>query len=504
MSLLGIDVGTTGCKSAVFSEKGQLLALSYQEYDHQHPNPGWAELDSCDVWNKTKQTIVEVTQTSGIGPIKSLSVTSLGEAMVPVSENRNVLGPSILNYCVRGSEFYDRLEVSLPAEKLYEITGNTLATHFSIAKLMWIKEHQPEFYNSVDFFLPWTSFISFMLGAEPFVDYSLANRTLLFDINQCDWSESLLDIAGINKNKLPVPAEAGTVIGSVSKKIASELGLSEGLPIILGAHDQCANAVGSGVIRPGQGMLGLGSFTCAVPVFNKKLDSLWMISRGINTEHHAVPNLFVSFIYNQGGSVVKWFRDTFASFEHRVALETGDDIYKKLFSEIPDEPSKQIILPYFSMTGLPDFSALTSGVITGLRLSSTRGDILRGIAEGIIFDLKVTFDHLSEIGFGINELIVVGGGSKSQSWVQICADILGVKMMRPKIIESGTLGSAIIAGVGSGVFSNYSQAIETMVSLDEEILPNEDNHIAYKSNFDLFLKLREQLDGFLKNLSEIR
>ncbi len=504
MSLLGIDIGTTGCKAAVFSEAGDQLAIAYQEYDHQHPKPGWAELNSFDVWNKTKLVIKLISQDKGVGGIKALSVSSLGEAVVPVTKNRDILGPSLLNYCQRGQEYYEKLAAGISSEELYEVTGTTLGTHFTWAKLMWIKNHNPDIYHQADYFLPWTSFISFMLGADPFVDYSLVNRTQLFDINKSAWSEQLLEITGIDINKLPIPVQAGCVIGEINKNMADELGLPPGLPIIIGTHDQCANAVGCGVINSGQAMLGLGTFTCAMPVFDEKFDSAWMISKGINTEQHAIPGQYVSFIFNQGGSVVKWYRDTFARYEHQLALENDLDIYQQLFAEIPNHPSNQIVLPYLSTTGLPDFSAQTSGVLTGLRLTTNRGEILKGIIEGIILDLKVTVDFLAAAGFNIKEFISVGGGSRSNTWLQVCADILGRKMVRPKVIESGTLGSAIIAGVGSGIFSDYESAVNAMVKMDEAFMPENAKHLIYQEKAALFIELRQTLTDYLKKLSITR
>ncbi len=504
MSLLGIDVGTTGCKSAIFSQSGEILAFAYEEYNPKSPNPGWAELDSVEVLNKTKNTISQVTNKPGLEPISALSVTSMGEALVPVTRNRNVLGSSILNFDRRGEEYLEYLEQSLSEEKLYDISGNTLGNHFSLTKIKWIKEHQSQLYKEVDYFLPWTSFISFMLGADPVVDYSLANRTLLFDINQKTWSKELVKISNLDEEKLPHTKEAGSIIGSVSPQVAEELNLPANLPIVLGAHDQCANAVGCGVIDEGQAMLGMGTFICATPVFSSRCDPSLMIPRGVNTEHHAIPERYVSFIYNQGGSVVKWFRDTFADHEHQLAIQTDEDIYQHLFSEIPEEPSNIVILPYFSTTGLPDFNPNTSGVISGLRLDTQRGDILKGIIEGVIYDLKMSIDFLADNGIEIRGFTAVGGGSKSDVWIQVCADILNRPMIRPRTTESGALGSAIIAGVGSGLFSDFKSGVEAMVKIEKTFSPNIKKHEKYEKHFKKYIKLQHLLGVYLKELSEER
>ena len=182
MSLLGIDVGTTGCKAAVFSEMGQLLASSYEEYDYLIPQPGYAELDVVDVWAKVRQVISAAASETVADPIQALAVSSLGEAMVPVSKERQILGPSILNFDRRGAEYLPGLSRVLADDNLYAINGNSLGNQYGLTKLKWIKEHQPKLYKQAHKFLLWGSFISYMLGADPVVDYSLANRSLLFSI----------------------------------------------------------------------------------------------------------------------------------------------------------------------------------------------------------------------------------------------------------------------------------------------------------------------------------
>jgi xylulokinase len=373
-------------------------------------------------------------------PIQALSVSSLGEAMVPVTADRRILGPSIVaNLDLRGAEYQAQLADLIDDVSLYRINGNTLGPNYSATKLMWIKAHRPDLYRRTDKFLLWGSFVPFMLGAEPAVDYSLANRTLLFDLEQEDWSERLLDAAGIKRGKLPRPVASGSVIGEVAPDVARALGLPPGVTIVSGAHDQCANAVGCGVIQEGQAVYGLGTFACITPVFRERRDPGLMIERGLNTEHHAVPGRFVSFIYNQAGSVVKWFRDTFAVTDRRLAEAKEEEIYPALLAEMPDEPSDVMVLPHFCTTGPPDFIADSAGVMTGLRLETTRGEVLKGIIEGTTYYLRECVESLPPTGIHVDDFRVVGGGSKSDAWVQICADIMARPCIRPRVTEAGTL-----------------------------------------------------------------
>ena len=301
MSLLGIDVGTSGCKAAVFTEDGTVLSLAYTEYDVQRPQPGWAELDSLSAWRAIKSTIAQAAAQAGRrDPIRALSISSLGEAMVPVTLDRRILGPSLLNFDRRGETFLSELQASLRPDFLFSINGNLPGNQYGLTKLMWIKANQPDLYAQTGWFLHWSSFIGFMLGADPAVDYSLANRSLLFDLEQKTWSHILLAITGLDIGKLPATVPSGTPIGRVDGPVAEELGLPAGTLIVSGAHDQCANAIGCGVIRDGQAVYGMGTYHCITPVYSQRLNLDAMVANGLNTEHHAVPGKYVSFVYNQG------------------------------------------------------------------------------------------------------------------------------------------------------------------------------------------------------------
>jgi xylulokinase len=489
MSLLGIDVGTTGCKAAVFSEEGRLIAVAYEEYDVRRPQPGWAELDAVDVWKRVKRTTAQAVAHAGADPVRALSVSSLGEAMVPVTAQGQVLGPSLLNFDERGEAYLEGLGHALTDERLYRINGNTLGNNYGLTKLKWIKEHQPDLYARADKFLLWGSFVAFMFGAEALVDYSLANRTLLFDVDRRDWSDELLAWAGLDRAKLPGTVPSGTIIGQVADRIAGELGLPRGVAIAAGAHDQCANAVGCGAIQDGQAVYGMGTYICITPTFSRRREPAVMVERGLNTEHHAAPGKYASFIYNQGGALVKWYRDTFAAVERRQAQASGRDIYADLIAEIPPEPSSILVLPHFTQTGPPRFISDSCGVMVGLRLETTRGDILKGILEGTTFYLKECIESLPATGIAINDFRAVGGGSKSDAWIQVCADIMGRPFVRPKITEAGALGAAIIAGVGAGVFSSFESGVEAMVQLERTFEPDARQQQRYADRFEEYRKL---------------
>lgn len=493
MALLGIDIGTTGCKASVFSTEGKLLRPAYEEYDMKASGQDWAELDSSEVWEKIKLVIQKSVSSTEGDPVKALSVSSLGEAVVPVTKERQIIGDSILFFDPRGQEYVERLKSRIDDKDLYQINGNKWSNQHTAAKLMWLKDNQPQLYDKADKFLLWGSFVGFMLGGEACVDLSLANRTLLFDIEKCNWSEQLLSVVDIEVSKLPEVVESGTVTGRISANMAEELGLDKDVVIVAGAHDQCVNALGCGAIYPGQAMYGMGTFLCATPVYGSRPSPEEMIRIGLNTEHHVLKDKYVSFIYNQGGCLVKWFRDTFAREDYNLAKQNNEDIYNKLFSELGDKPSSVVVLPYFSATGPPDFLTDSSGLIGGLKLDTTRDEILRGILEGTAFYLLGSIDNLSKTGFEINEYRAVGGGSKSDKWVQLTADIIGKPFTRLKVSEAGTLGAAIIAGKGAGLFSSFQEGVKEMINVESVFEPDQKRSELYSKNYQKYLRFKDMV-----------
>jgi xylulokinase len=288
------------------------------------------------------------------------------------------------------------------------------------------------------------------------------------------------------------------VVGSVSRQIADELGLPAGIPIVSGGHDQCCNSVGCGVIEPGRAMYGMGSFLCMVPVFSERPEPQVMIERGLNTEHHAVPGQFVSFIYNQGGVLVKWFRDTFARVEHLRVAETGQSLYPTLFSEIPEAPSSVQVLPHFTTTGPPHFINDSSGVIAGLKLETSRGEILKGILEAATFYLRECFESLPGAGIEIREFYAAGGGSQTDAWIQLSADILDRPFVRPRVFVAGTLGAAILAGIGCGLFPSLQSGVDAMVRLEQRFEPDPGKVIQYTERFARYCHFAQGMERMMR------
>lgn len=499
MSLMGLDVGTSGCKAGAFSLDGECLGTAYREYATLRPREGWAELDSREVFAKVKEAIAEAARHTRHDPVSALSVSTMGEAMTPVSRDREILGNSILMADLRGAGHADRLARDFGSEAFYAINPNILGPNYSLPKLLWWREQAPELFERAWKFLLYGEFITFMLGGEPLTSFSHANRTLLFDIRREDWSDTLLAWAGIPREKLARPAASGTAAGTLSEAIADELNLPRGVALVTGGHDQCCNSLGAGICAAGQAVCGLGTVECITPTYDRIPAATDMLPLGLNVEHHVLPGLYVSFLYNQSGVLVKWFRDTFAQAERGMTSD-GDALYDALMREMPAEPTRLLVLPHFEITGSPSFITDSAGVIAGLRTSTPRGEILKAIIEGATFYFVEGIEALKSLRIDTSEFVATGGGAKSDAWLQIKADIFGVPFIRPKFTECGMLGAAMLAGQATGAFASAQEAVQRFVRRERVFEPDAARHAIYRERYHQYQQVFPALKALLATL----
>lgn len=485
MSLMGIDVGTSGCKASVFREDGTCLSEASCEYHTEHPHPGWAVVNSQALWTAAQQVISKAAAgVAASDPVRCLSVTSRAEAMVAFDRQGNMLGDSILSSDLRGQEYVDQLLLSIPADQLYAINPNVAGVNYTLPKLCWWRDHLPDLYRQTDVFCCWAEAIAVLLGAPPHASPSLANRTMFFDLAAQDWSDRILNAVGLDREKLPPIRPSGSSLGRVSPGVADALGLRRDVEMIVGGHDQCANALGAGIIADGQAVDGIGTFECITPVFTRLPDFESMRRNGLNIEDHFLPGSYVCFIYNQAGSLLKWFRRTLAKDMDGLA-----DAYSRLDREMPSAPTDLLVLPYFEITGPPRFEKEAAGVIAGLTTATTRGEMFRAMLESITYYFADVFPSMRSLGIHPDQIIATGGGAKSDAWLQMKADILGIPYTRPVVTESGTLGMAMLAGVSTGVYGSIPEAVETVVRIERSFEPDAGRHAEYAERLDRYRKL---------------
>jgi len=501
MSLLGIDIGTTGCKAAAFGAEGALLAEAYRQHPPAVARDGRVEMDSRAVFSRVKQAVREVAERTAGDPITALSVSSMGEAATPVSAGREILGSCILMNDPRGEEYVERLGRAIPQERFYEINPNILSAAYTLPKLCWLRDHEPARYARADWFLLWADLAAFLLGGEAVTNYTLANRTLLFDLRAEGWSDRLIDLAGLDGGKLAPCVPSGTVAGEVTPRLAEELGLPRGVKIVIGGHDQCCNALGAGLVGAGRAVCGIGTYECIEPVYDRvPSDTAFLLAGGFNVEHHVLAGLYVSFLYSQGGSLVRWFRRTFAPEARAPA--GGGSVYDLLAREAPDGPTGLLVLPHFDVTGPPYFTDRSAGVILGLRTSTTRGEIYKAVLEGETFYFVRSVRALGEIGIDTSQLVATGGGARSDLWLQVKADILGVPFVRPRITEASTLGAAMLAGLATGVYASGDEAVERFVRLERVFEPDPARHAVYRERHERYCEMYPLLKDLLVRNAE--
>ena len=495
MSLLGIDIGTSGCKAAAFNENGRCLAGSSREYFPLYPKDGWVELDATGVWSHVKNCISEIVSKTSADPVTALCVGSMGEAMVPVNNQREIAGHSILSSDIRGEQAVQDVKKQLSDEKFFSINPNVLSVNYTMPKLAWIRDNDPALYKAADKFMLWDGLPGYMMGCEPFVAFSSANRTLLFDVHREDWSDELCGICGIDKTKLPRCIHAGSIAGTVSKTFAAQTGLTPGVEIVAGGHDQCLNALGAGITAGGMAVDGIGTYECITPVFASMPDPATMFGLGLNIEHHVLESQFVTFLYNQGGSLLRWFKRVFAN---DTANETG--VFDALNNEMPDTPTDLVVLPYFEPTGSPGYITNASGVIAGLTMATTRGEIYKAFLESITYYFAENLQNLEAAGAGIKEYVATGGGSRNDAFLQIKADITGAPYIRLTATECGLQGAAILAGLGTGVYRTAADAVGRFVKIEKRFEPELSRHEMYKEKLRRYSQLFPLLHSYLSNL----
>lgn len=490
MSLLGLDIGTTGCKAVAFDEEGSLLARAYREYSLLHPKPGWAELDVNLLWKKIKEVIFDVANKTRSDPIKALSVSTQGEAVVPVTKDGKPLYNFSVSFDKRTEPQCQWWQEEIGKEEIFQITGMPLHPMYTINKIMWLKENRRDIYRKAWKFLCVEDFVIFKLGAFPAINHSLAARTMCFDIREKKWSEKILSLAGVRKELLSEPKPSGCPVGKVNSKIAEELNLKSDVVVVTGGHDQPCGALGAGVVSPGLVMNAIGTSDVLCPAINEPLLNKEMLGNNYCCYPHTCPDIYITISFNlTGGLLLKWYRDTFCFEEKMEAERAGRDVYDIIVERANPEPVDIYILPHFVGSGTPTLDSKSKGAILGLTIDTTKEDISRAILDSNNYDLRLNMDKLKEAGIPMEEIRTIGGGAKSKKWLQLRANVLGKRVCTLKVSEAVSLGAAILAGVGINIFTSPQQGAQQWVKTDRAFEPDVKQHSQYRERYQNYLKI---------------
>ena len=464
--LLGVDLGTSGTKTVLFDTAGNVMASKTVEYPMYQPQNGWAEQDPRDWWNATAVTTKAVIEESGVDPadIKGVGISGQMHGLVMLDKAGQVLRRSIIWCDQRTAQECEEITRRVGKERLIAITANPALTGFTASKILWVRNHEPEIYAQCAHILLPKDYVRYMLTGEFATEVSDASGMQLLDVpNRC-WSDEVLEKLEIDKSLLAKVYESPEVTGTITKESAALTGLKEGTPVVGGAGDNAAAAVGTGVVEDGKAFVTIG--TSGV-VFAHTSDISIDPKGRVHTFCCAVPGCWHVMGVTQGaGLSLKWYRDNFCQAEMETAKGMGKDPYFLMDQQaerVPIGCNKLLYLPYLMGERTPHLDPDCRGVFFGLSAIHTKYDMLRAVMEGVTFSQRDSVEILREMGVDLKEMLACGGGGSSPLWRQMLADTFNCEVKTVVSKEGPALGVAILAGVGAGIYKSVEEGCRAVI-----------------------------------------
>lgn len=503
MYFVGLDIGTTGCKAAIFDEQGNPFGKCYEEFDIICRQPVWAEQSPAVVWSAVKRVLKEaVRQAKEKGveaqEIVALSTSVLGEEVMPVDRDFHPLRDAILGMDYRADAETKELTASVPAAEIYDITGFPPHPMGSLPTILWMRKHEPELLDRTHKYVTFTEYVMKRLGAEEgTIDYPQAGRTMAFDIGEKRWSDRLLSAAGMTRDMLCKAVAPGQVVGHLSKAMAEELGLTEQLELVAGGQDQTCAALGAGLIDESIGMDSHGTVEGIGVMSRQKVTGPSALSAGVSCYAYTIPDRYFLMSSSQvGGLLLKWFKNNFSLAEVLEAESRGMNVYDVMTEHAPKGPSNIMVLPHFIGSGPPWNDLDSKGAIVGLTIDSTRHDVVKAIMDSLTYEFKINLLYYEQMGFDLREMRVVGGASKSSFWMQLKANILDRNVSTLKEKDASCLGAAMIAMCSKGVYPSCEDAARACVKVDRVYQPDSTQTEAYERAYRKYIHLYDALKDF--------
>ncbi len=498
MHLLGLDVGTTGIKAVVFDPDGNIKGYGFHENEVICERPGYAQQDPEKVWSLTKGVIKEAVAVSGVKDIKALSLSVQGDAIIPVDRNIMSLHDAILGMDYRSVNESRRCSELFGDRELFNLTGMRPHPLNSITKILWLKGNRPEVFNNTFKFMTYLDFILSKLGSEPVIDYTMASRTMAFELADKKWSDKILDMTGISPDLLSRVVAPGEAVGELNSLLAQELGLPKGVLLVAGGHDQTCAALGAGVVDENIAIDSHGTAEVLSTAFCKPVLNDGMYNAYYPCYCHVKNGMYFTFALNHiGGILLQWYRDNLGYAEVKEAQDKGVPVYSLMETKAPKGPSSVLVLPHFNGSGTPWCDLDSKGAFVGITMSTTRHDIMKGILDSLTYELLINIETMRAAGININELRSVGGGAKSPVWLQIKADVIGCPVATLKIREAACLGAALLAGTAAGVYDGLDEAVKQTVALKDVYLPDDNSMKLYNEKYGIY----KELYGTLKKIN---
>ncbi|UCH88336.1 MAG: xylulokinase [Thermoplasmata archaeon] len=491
--ILAIDAGTTGCRAVAFSGDGERVASAYREFPGSYPRPNWVEQDATEWWKAICESTRGVMKELGNNTdIAAVAVTNQRETVVPVAEDGKPLRGALVWQDRRSTKECEFIESELGADRIYDVTGLVIDPYFTLPKLVWLQLNEPEVFSAASKFLLVHDYVVFKLTGRCVTEHSNASRTMLFDLKSREWSPEILARFEISEEKLPELLPPGTLVGEIAKEASEQTGLPEGTGIYTGGGDQQCAALGCGVVKSGRvsATTGTGTFCLAfsaVPLWDAP-------QRRLLCSAHALPGTYVveASIFTTGAAY-RWLRNNFAQ-DLLGAAET--DPYDVLNEEAKTSAAGArgvTFIPHLAGAGAPHWNPSAVGVLHGLSVGHTRGDIVRAMMEGTSVEIKKNLEVMKAMKIPITELCITGGGARSKLWAQIQADMCGIPVLRSPTEDATALGAAILAAVGAKIHKNIETAVESMVKPGTKLEPDKDKFEIYQQVYERSIKLYNQI-----------
>jgi len=499
MYVLGIDIGTGGTRAVIMDDRGSIVASATAEHEpFASPKIGWAEQQPEDWWRAAR---LAVRQAIAQGKLQKEQIACVGfsgqmHGAVMLDSFDQVVRPALIWCDVRTGKQCQELSQQIGFERLIQLTCNPPLANFTLTKFLWTRENEPENWSRVRSVMLPKDYVRFRLTGERAIDVADASGTLMLDVVRRQWSAEVLHAVGIDRAILPDLYESPEICGKVSAKGAEETGLAAGTPVVAGAGDQAAGAVGMGIVAPGVVSATIG--TSGVVFAATDRPALDPAGR-LHTFCHAIPGRWhVMGVTQAAGLSLRWFRDTFMS----AWAQDGADPYERLTAEAATTPAGAdglLWAPYLMGERTPHLDPNARGVLVGLTASHTRAHVVRAILEGVAFSLKDTFTIFSEMNLPVKRIRLGGGGARSSLWRQIQADVYGDEAEIVEAEEGAAYGAAILAGVGAGLWPSVDKACESVVRVANRVQPNAAHASAMESNYAAYRRIYPAMKSILSS-----
>lgn len=498
--LLGIDIGTSACKAALFSEEGTAEAAVSKAYPVYYPKPGWAEQNPDEWWKAVCDAVRKVLKDSQIAQSKIVGVGIDGQSWSAVAIDREgtVLTNTPIWMDTRAQAICDRMNEAIGADRIFQLCGNMLQPSYTTAKILWYKENLPQIYEKTAMILQSNSFIAYRLTGKMSHDISQGYGLHCFHMRTGRWDEDMCRQMGIPAGLLPEIVPSHQIIGTVTRKAAEQTGLMPGIPVAAGGLDAACSALGAGVVRPGetqeQGGQAGGMSICTEEY---RADPRLILG------YHVVPGRWLlQGGTTGGGGVMRWLEQELGDYERIMELKTGKTSlqqYNDKAAQIPPGSDGLIFLPYMAGERSPIWDPKAKGVFYGLDFKKTKGHMIRSCMEGVAYSLKHNLEIARSTGADIKELLAVGGSANSSLWMQIKSDITGIPLAVPFSDTAATLGAALLAGVGVGLYESFDDAVSRTVKITKRYEPNRGNYAIYVQNYETYIALYENLKHLMRH-----